>query len=51
MSGTAICKLIRIFENLKLSSIPKFLDFWKYADPSIAEVVDAKKRVAGLKSN
>ena len=27
----------------------KFLDRWKDADPSIAEVEDVKKRVAGLK--
>jgi len=27
----------------------KFLSLWKDADPRIAEVEDAKKRVAGLK--
>jgi hypothetical protein len=29
----------------------KFFDLWKDADPAIAEVEDAKKRAAGLKSN
>ena len=38
------------WEGKAIEHYEKFLDFWKSADPSISEVVDARKRVAGLKS-
>jgi len=45
----------KIYEQLgdtakAIEHYQKFLDLWKDADPGIAEVEDAKKRLAGLKS-
>jgi len=39
----------RIVETIAIEHCEKFLDLWKDADPGIAEVEDARKRLAGLK--
>jgi len=49
-------RLARLYEEKgwpgkSIEHYEKFLDLWKDADPGIAEVEDAKKRLAGLKGN
>jgi len=50
----SFCMLGKIYEEQgytakAIEHYEKFLDLWKDADPGIAEVEDAKKRLAGLK--
>ncbi len=49
--GLIIVKNIKVcWEAKAIEHYEKFLNYWKNADPGIAEVEDAKKRLAGLKS-
>ena len=50
--GLMIVKNIKVCWKAKaIEHNEKFLELWKDADPDIAEAEDAKKRLAGLRSN
>jgi hypothetical protein len=46
-----VAKILNIISSAKSLQNMLFSLLWKDADPGIAEVEDAKKRLAGLKSH
>jgi hypothetical protein len=49
-STVACCCSVFFWSKLH-GELQKFLDLWKDADPSIAEVEDASQRLAGLRNS